>query len=61
MLGEKGRRRGYQLGCLVRIKKHSMSLAKYVLGIMGHVHWSSHYGTMVSWGLEFWFLALTNV
>ena len=36
---------------------HSMfglSLAKHVHGVVGHVHWSSHYRTVLSCGLEFW-------
>ena len=30
----------------------SLSVAKHVHGRMGHVHLSSHCGTMMSWGLE---------
>ena len=39
---------------------HSMSglsLARHVHGIVGHVNWSNHYGTVLSCGLESWLLA----
>ena len=39
----------------------SLNLAKHVHGRMGHVHWSIHCETMMSWGLEFWFHALMSV
>ena len=31
-----------------------LSLAKNMHGVVGHVHWSSHCGTVLSCGLEFW-------
>jgi hypothetical protein len=43
---------------------HSMSglsLARHVYGAMGHVHWSSHCGAMLSCGLEFWLPAFMSV
>jgi hypothetical protein len=39
----------------------SLSLAKHVHGRVEHVHWSNHSGTMMSWGLELWLLALMSV
>ena len=36
---------------------HNMSgliLARHVHGVVGHVHWSTHCGTVLSCGLEFW-------
>ena len=38
-----------------------LSLARHVHGIAGHVHWSTHCGTLMSWALEFWLHALTSV
>ena len=43
---------------------HSMSglsLARHVHDIVGHVHWSSHCGIVLSCGLEFWFPAFMSV
>ena len=43
---------------------HSMcglSLARHVHGVVGHVHWSSHCGIVLSYGLEFWWVAFTSV
>ena len=33
---------------------YGLSMATHVHGVMGHVHWSSHCGTVLSCGLEFW-------
>jgi hypothetical protein len=33
---------------------YDMSLAKHVHGVVGHIHWSSHGGIVLSCGLEFW-------
>jgi hypothetical protein len=38
-----------------------LSMAKHVHGIKGHVHWSNHYGTVLSCGLEFWLVAFMSV
>jgi hypothetical protein len=38
-----------------------LSMAKHVHGIMGHVHWSNHYETVLSCGLEFWLVAFMSV
>ena len=43
---------------------HSMSglsLAKHVHGVVGHVHWSSHGGNVLSCGVEFWLRAFIRV
>ena len=39
----------------------ALGLARHVHGIVGHVHWSSHCGIMMSYGLEFWLHALMHV
>ena len=41
-------------------KISGLSLARHVHGGV-HVHWSSQCGTVMSWGLEFWFPALMRV
>jgi hypothetical protein len=33
---------------------YGMSLAKHVHGVVGHIHWSSHGGIVLSCGPEFW-------
>ena len=38
-----------------------LSMARHVHGIVGHVHWSSYCGTVMSWGLEFWLPTLISV
>jgi hypothetical protein len=39
----------------------SLSLTRHVHVIVGHVHWSSHYGIVLSCGLEFWLHAFMSV
>ena len=38
-----------------------LSLVRDVHGILGHVHWSSQSGTLLSCGLEFWLHAFMSV
>ena len=38
-----------------------LSLARHVHGIMGHAHWSSHCGIVLSYGLEIWLPAFMSV
>ena len=40
---------------------YGLSLARHVHGVMRHVHWRSHCGTVLSCGLEFWLPAFTSV
>jgi hypothetical protein len=40
---------------------HGLTLTRHVHGVLGHVHWSSHCGIVVSCGLEFWLLAFISV
>ena len=45
-------------------RTHSMSglsMARHVHGIVGHVHWCSQCGIVLSWGLEFWLHASMSV
>ena len=39
---------GLSMGAPSTHKIFGLSLAKHVHGRMGHVHWSSHYGTVMS-------------
>lgn len=40
---------------------YGLNIARHVHGVLGHVHWSSHCGIVMSWGLEFSFPALMSV
>jgi hypothetical protein len=39
----------------------SLSLAKHVHGVMEHMHWRSHFGNVLSCGLELWLPAFMEV
>jgi hypothetical protein len=57
---------GVKGGCLFvgALSTHHMSgssLARHVHGIVGHVHWSIHYGNVLSCDLEYWLFAFMSV
>ena len=63
MLGGFGVKGGGGLAICGAPNMHIMSnliIARHVHGILGHVHWNSHCGVVMSWG-EFWLHALISV
>ena len=42
------------VGAPIIYSMYGLSLARHVHGVLGHVHWSSHCGIVLSCGLEFW-------